>query len=120
MPTPAHRLSRELSIVDKKIAEKVLARANGYCEFCGFSGELILHHRKLRSQGGKDEVCNLVAIHNKCHNMGTKSIHNRPKDAQVKGFIVPSWADPRTYPIHIYGDKVVRLSEEGTYESLEG
>lgn len=106
--------------MDKKIAEKVLARANGYCEVCGFSGELVLHHRQLKSQGGKDQVSNLIAIHNKCHNMGTKSVHNQPKDAQLKGFIVPSWGDPAKYPLHLYGHKVVRLTEEGTYERLEG
>lgn len=106
--------------MEKDIAEKVLARAKGYCEACGFSGDLILHHRKLRSQGGKDAVSNLIAIHNKCHNMGTKSIHNNPKDAQVKGFIVPSWSDPQKYPLHLYGHKVVRLDEEGNYVELEG
>ena len=43
--------------MDKKIAETVLARAKGYCEACGLPGDdFALHHRKLKSRGGKDEA----------------------------------------------------------------
>lgn len=106
--------------MDKAIAETVLARAKGYCEVCGAPGDLVLHHRKLRSQGGKDAVSNLIAVHNKCHNMSTGAIHNQPAIAKVKGWIVPSWADPADYPLHLCDGSVVRLDEQGTYERLEG
>ena len=106
--------------MDKKVAETVLARAKGYCECCGLPcDEFALHHRRLRSQGGKDEVCNLIAVHHSCHNLGTNSIHNRPGIAKVKGWIVPSWADPAEYPLHLPDGKVVRLDNEGNYERLE-
>ena len=116
---PRH-LQSGFNIVDNDIAQKVLARAKGFCEACGFSGELVLHHRKLRSQGGQDAVSNLIAIHSKCHNMGTKSIHNQPKAAKEKGFIVPSWEKPEHTVLHLYGSKPVRLDEEGNYIYLEG
>ena len=107
--------------MDKNIANEVLRRANGFCEVCGSYGtQLALHHRKLKSQGGQDEVCNLIAVHHECHNLGTKSIHLNPERSRVKGWIVPSWAEPAEYPLHLYGEEVVRLDNEGNYNRIEG
>jgi len=106
--------------VDRAIAKKVLERAKGFCEACGLPGDnFALHHRKLKSRGGKDEVANLIAIHHKCHNLGTDSIHLNPEKATVKGFMVPSWAKPSEYPLHLHGVEVVLLDNEGTYKKLE-
>ena len=106
--------------MDKDVAEKVLERAQGYCEVCGLPGDnFALHHRKLRSQGGKDEVANLIAVHHKCHNMGTHSIHLKPMVAKVKGWIVPSWANPIEYPLHLHNKEIVRLDNEGNYHRIE-
>jgi len=108
------------SSVDKKIAETVLARAKGYCEACGLPGDdFALHHRKLKSRGGKDEVANLIAVHHKCHNLGTKSIHLNPTLATVKGWMVPSWAEPAEYPLHLHDAEVVVLDNKGNYNKLE-
>lgn len=106
--------------MDKRVANLVLLRAGNYCEKCGMPcDDFALHHRKLRSQGGKDEPCNLIAVHHKCHNLGTDSIHNQPEKSRVKGWIVPSWAEPSDYPLHLVDGSVVRLDNEGNYQSLE-
>jgi hypothetical protein len=102
--------------MDSKIAEAVLRRANGYCEKCGSGGDnFALHHRKLKSRGGVDCVANLIAVHHECHNLGTNSIHNQPAQAKLKGWMVPSWADPAEYPLHLPDGTVVRLDRLGNY-----
>lgn len=106
--------------MDKKIAEAVLKRAGNYCEACGQSGDdFALHHRRLKSQGGKDEVCNLIAVHHRCHNLGTYSIHMRPLAAVEKGQIVPSWANPSEFPLTLWDDSKVLLDNEGNYIYLK-
>jgi len=106
--------------MDKQVAEIVLARAKGYCEACGLPGDdFALHHRKLKSRGGKDEVANLIAVHHKCHNLGTFSIHLNPEKATMKGWMVPSWAEPAEYPLHLHGVEVVVLDQQGNYNKLE-
>ena len=43
--------------MNKEIVETVLLRANGYCEVCGLVlTDYALHHRKLKSRGGKDRI----------------------------------------------------------------
>jgi len=104
-----------------EIAEAVLERAGNYCEKCGKSGyDFALHHRKLRSQGGLDAVENLMAVHHKCHNMGTDSIHLNPKQAIENGWIVPSWAEPSEYPLILPDGSRVLLTSEGSYTPTEG
>lgn len=102
--------------MDKEIAEAVLKRANGYCEHCGKSGELTLHHRKLKSRGGKDEVANLLAVLHPCH---LYDIHANPQKATVKGWMIPSYGAPTEYPLHTPEGLIVRLTNEGTKERLE-
>ena len=106
----------------KEIAEAVLKRAGGYCEKCGNGGDnFALHHRKLKSRGGIDCVSNLIAVHHECHNLGTNSIHSRPAESKLKGWMVPSWADPSEYPLELPGGKIVRLDRLGNYlESRNG
>ena len=107
--------------MDKDTARTVLERSRGYCERCGVpSHDLALHHRKLKSRGGKDEVSNLVAICHKCHNLGTESIHLNPKKATLKGWMVPTYADTEYYPLHLADGSVVRLDNEGNYQEIEG
>ena len=106
--------------MDKKVAETVLARAKGYCERCGApSYDLALHHRKLKSRGGKDEVANLVAVCHPCHNLGTYSIHLRPKEATEKGWMVSQWQNPEEIPVSIFGSEPVKLNPDGTYGKIE-
>lgn len=99
----------------------VYARCKGYCEKCGrqLPDSWALHHRKLRSRGGKDEVCNFVALHHSCHNMATDSVHFNPTDAQNKGLMVASWENPLACPLTLPDGSIVTLTEKGTYNFLE-
>lgn len=107
--------------MDKKVAETVLERAGNYCEACGkVCGNFALHHRRLRSQGGKDEVCNLIAVHHECHNMGTNSIHLNPARSIRYGWIVPSWGEPSEFPLCLSDGRIVLLDNEGNYLEIEG
>ena len=106
--------------MDKVIAETVLARANGYCEVCGLPGDdFALHHRKLKSRGGKDAVENLIALHHACHNMGKKAIHFYPEEAERTGHIVAGHADPLECPLTLANGSIVILTPEGNYHYLE-
>ena len=55
------------------------------------------HHRKLRSQGGQDDLDTLVCVCAPCHLV---TIHGHPAQAREHGWIVPSHANPATSPIH--------------------
>ena len=79
---------------------------------------MALHHRKLRSRGGKDEPENLLYIHHECHNLGTNSVHNRVALATEKGWIVSSWADPKEVPVVLHGGRIVILQSDGSYAIL--
>jgi hypothetical protein len=81
--------------IKKEIVEVVLQRAGGYCEMCGkVLNDYALHHRKLKSRGGKDSVSNLMVLHHECHNMGTYSVHMTPGSSTKAGYMVSSWAEP--------------------------
>ena len=98
----------------------VLARAGHYCEACGNPcAEFALHHRRLKSQGGKDEPCNLIAVHHKCHNLGTDSIHLNPKRSMEMGWIVPSYAKPNEWPLILSDGSKVLLDNQGSYINYE-
>ena len=105
----------------QNIVDKVLERANNYCEVCGRGGDnFALHHRKLKSRGGKDEVSNLIAVHHECHNLGTNSIHLNPKRATENGWMVPAWAEPSEFLMHMPDGSKVLLDNEGNYTQIEG
>ena len=108
-------------VLKQEIVQLVEERAGHYCETCGKPAleSMALHHRKLKSRGGKDEVANLIAVHHKCHNLGTNSIHLNPERATVKGWMVPSWANPAEYPLHLHGAEIVVLDNKGNYNTLE-
>jgi HNH endonuclease len=104
----------------REIAEQVINRAQGYCEFCGrvATESMALHHRKLKSRGGKDSVSNLVWIHHECHNLGTHSVHLNPQMAEERGFMVGSWQDPHEVPIKSPDGNFYLLSDDGTMKKL--
>jgi len=109
-------------MMEKSLREIVFARSKGYCEFCGkpLPASWAIHHRKLRSRGGRDEVENLVALHHNCHNLGTKSVHLNPSMSEQKGFMVGSWQNPSECPLTLPSGETVILTAEGTYHYLEG
>lgn len=99
----------------------VWTRARGYCEKCGkpLNESWALHHRKLRSRGGKDSPDNLLALHHECHNTGTYSVHLNPKMAKEFGYMVSQWQEPAECPVTLPNGDIVTLTEEGTYNYLE-
>jgi HNH endonuclease len=104
----------------KEIVELVDARAGNYCETCGMPAleSMALHHRKLRSRGGKDTASNLIKIHHSCHNLSSDSIHANPSKATEKGWMVSSWANPETEPFLKPDGSWVLLKLDGTTESV--
>lgn len=105
-----------------EIRQMVYDRSGGYCERCAIplAESWALHHRKLRSRGGKDEITNLVALHHHCHNIGTDSVHLNPDAATREGFMVPSWDEPSLVPVTLGDGRVVLLTHEGGYRIVEG
>jgi len=103
------------------LRETIAARCQGYCELCGnaLGNAFVLHHRKLKSRGGKDTVDNLIALHHTCHNTGNNGVHFNVKKSTLSGHIVPTYATPSEYPLHLPNGSIVRLTEEGTYIYLK-
>lgn len=103
-----------------ELRELVYTRCRGYCEKCGKSlpEGWALHHRKLRSQGGKNEVVNFIALHHACHNMGTHAVHMNPANSYQHGYMVKSYADPAECPLTLPDGSSVMLTDEGTYQKI--
>lgn len=99
------------------LREQVLTRCAGYCELCGFglNDTFALHHRKLRSRGGKDTLDNLIALHHECHNLGNNAVHTNIKRATETGHIVPRHAEPFDYPLVLPNGSIVKLTVDGSY-----
>lgn len=103
--------------VPKEIAQIVVDRADGMCEImsretgCNGRAEQ-LHHRQLRSQGGKHDVENMIHICEPCHHWA----HMHPAVAYTKGWIVKSTKNPSSVPIERRG-KLVLLTEHGGLEN---
>lgn len=100
--------------MDQSLRNAVLDR-DRYCWKCG--GELgvapAVHHRQLRSQGGRDDLTNLIGLHHTCHNVQQGSVHQNPAWSVERGYLVPSWADPATAPILAPSGQWVVLTVDG-------
>lgn len=107
--------------IKQAIVDLVIQRAGGYCEKCGrpASESMALHHRKLRSRGGKDSVSNLIYVHHGCHNLNSDSIHSQPSYATDKGWMVSSWDDPATSPMVLPDGRLVILGENGKITEIK-
>ena len=86
------------------VARVVLSRADGACEAlisssCIGRGQHI-HHRQLRSQGGRHSVANCVSICHMCHDW----IHANPELAYDWGWLVKSYTDPEETPVRVIGN----------------
>lgn len=111
---------RMTTLIDKKIAALVEARAGDYCEVCGRPAKesMALHHRKLKSRGGKDTAANLIRVHHECHNLSTDSIHSKVEYAEQKGWICPSWRNPHEHPFVRPDGSIVLLQDDGSATTL--
>ena len=106
--------------MDKAIVKIVEQRAGDYCESCGGSAteSMALHHRKLKSRGGKDTPANLIRIHHGCHNLNSDSIHLNPEKAEDKGWMCPSWKDPEETVMLYHNARFVLLNNDGSIKTL--
>jgi hypothetical protein len=64
----------------------VRRRSNGLCEVCGHERLGVIHHRLRRSQGGGNELENLLGLCSRCHD----EIHANPAWAYEHGYLVKS------------------------------
>lgn len=79
---------------ESKVSKTARKEAKGKCQAgvspeCQRTGNHI-HHRRMRSSGGKDERVNLVLLCLPCHSM----IHLNPEKAYDTGWLVKSWQNP--------------------------
>ena len=103
----------------KSTRNAVWDRAHGCCEACG---SLLheefweCHHRRLRSQGGRHELANLLALCGVCH----YDAHSRRSEfGEPRGLIVPSFASWAATPVTLWDGRSVFLSQDGSYEELQ-
>lgn len=97
------------------VARTVIDRSEGHCETRGtplLDGEGQLHHRLLRSRGGKDDIANLIRICPPCH----QEIHGNPALAMANGWTVGSW-ETLSKPFNRHG-VWVRLENDGSITHL--
>lgn len=89
-----------------RLKGKVFTRDGGRCVVCGHAlskGFWEAHHRRYRSRGGLDELCNLIAVCiHPCHR---QSIHlDVTGVAEANGWAVSQFgAGPETIPV-LYAD----------------
>lgn len=103
----------------QELREAVFER-DRYCVKCGqgLREPVAVHHRKLKSQGGRDELANLVALCSPCHNIAPDSVHQNPAISMEKGYIVPSWAQPNEWALTLPDGRRVLLENNGTYTEI--
>jgi hypothetical protein len=108
------------TMIDRK---QLFARSSGYCERCGgvmAEQAMAAHHRKLRSQGGTDELSNVLAVHHACHNGDTRSIHLNPRKSYRYGYMVFGHQEPLEAPVLLPGGTWVALTDSGSYQLVPG
>lgn len=55
------------------------------------------HHRRRRSQGGRDDAPNLLWLCAFCHT----AVHADPAEAYRRGLLLRSWETPSDVPVRI-------------------
>lgn len=100
------------------VYQAVMERSGGVCEAMIFpvcTGQVgHWHHRLMRSQGGKHEVHNGLALCSACHAW----IHAHPEQSYKLGWLVKMSYEPLDVPVSRRG-RVVHLDAEGGYEVAE-
>jgi hypothetical protein len=99
-----------MRIIPKSLRLAVWDREQGRCAACG---DLLheevweCHHRRLRSQGGRHEISNLVGLCRVCH---FRAHSDRAEFGEPRGLIVPSYASWAATPVLLWDDRTVFLS----------
>lgn len=88
-----------MTAIHKDVDLAVKTRSNLLCEACAASRADHLHHRQLKSQGGKNTAENLLHVCWRCHN----DIHVvRHDESYDRGLLVRSYAEPADVPVVPY------------------
>lgn len=102
--------------MDTDVREALYERTKGYCEACGRPmayDAMAAHHRR---QGKRSDwrASNLLGVHHGCHNLAKGSIHDRPKQSYLCGFLVPSDMPTEKYPVLYHSAHWVLLLDDWT------
>jgi 5-methylcytosine-specific restriction endonuclease McrA len=65
--TKTYYTSKHKPSIKKDIRETVLKRDNYCCTECGIKNDLHIHHIEYRSNGGMDDIENLITLCRDCH-----------------------------------------------------
>lgn len=103
--------AREARKLYAELRQALCERAHGCCERCGKPSPLpvgTVHHRQKQSQGGPDDSWNCVWA---CYSCNGGWIEDFPIEATRLGWTVPSWANPREWPVLMH-----RHGKEGWFQ----
>jgi hypothetical protein len=95
----------------------VIERSGGRCEVTGdfiAEGEGHLHHRQLKSRGGRDVASNLIRVTDVVH----RQIHDQPKESLLNGAMVGSWQEPEKTRFRQPDGCWVLLADDGSVTVL--
>lgn len=115
--TPRPKIART-GFIEPALRQQVRDRESGCCALCRepLGAVWECHHRKLRSRGGLDSVCNLVALCGRCH----RRCHSHVSYASDHGFIVSAYDDPASVPVALGAERWVLLRTDGGYGESVG
>lgn len=85
--------------VPAKVRAAVHERSAGICEFCTQQRAEHVHHRLMRSQGGRHELVNLIDLCRGCHHYAHHS-----SDRYDIGLLLRRGSDPALVPVRIEGN----------------
>lgn len=103
--------------IPAKVRAELRERADNYCERCGLVFANNAHHRKNRSQGGRDVLSNLLLL---CGS-GTTGCHGwiteHPSESYNNGWAVRSFLSPEAVPV-LYRGQLVHLDDLGNLSEV--
>lgn len=104
---------------EKECRRLVADRSEGFCERCCRGGQVTMHHRKKRGQGGPWSPENIAAV---CGD-GTRGCHgwieNHPLLASACGWHVRPWQNPAEAPLLWRGATWLLLTADGKMEHVD-
>jgi len=82
------------------------------CARCGSHDWLQVHHRRKRSQGGKDTFSNLITLCSKCHDF----VHARQPQGRAEGWLLSRGMESAEVPVDhaAWPAGPVLLADDGT------